>query len=47
MAGHNKIQMTGLSALYRKMGFKDVRTYIQSGNVIFSVEDNTDFRNVP
>lgn len=42
MAGHNKIQATELSSLYRKMGFKDVRTYIQSGNVIFSLDDNAD-----
>ncbi len=46
MAGHNKIQMTELSALYRKMGFRDVRTYIQSGNVIFSLDDKTDFQRV-
>jgi uncharacterized protein (DUF1697 family) len=46
MAGHNKIQMTELSSLYRKMGFKNVRTYIRSGNVIFSLDDKTDFRSV-
>jgi uncharacterized protein (DUF1697 family) len=46
MAGHNKIQMTELSTLYRKMGFKDVRSYIQSGNVIFSLDDKTDFQRV-
>jgi uncharacterized protein (DUF1697 family) len=42
MAGHNKIKATELSLLYRKMGLKDVRTYIQSGNVIFSHDDNAD-----
>jgi uncharacterized protein (DUF1697 family) len=36
MAGHNKIKMTYLAALYKKLGFKDVVTYIQSGNVVFS-----------
>jgi uncharacterized protein (DUF1697 family) len=46
MAGHNKIQATVLSALYHKMGFKDVRTYIQSGNVIFSLDDKTDINRV-
>jgi len=46
MAGHNKIQATELSALYHKMGFKDVRTYIQSGNVIFSLDDKTDINRV-
>lgn len=46
MAGHNKIQMTELSALYWKMGFKDVRTYIQSGNVIFSLDIKTELQTV-
>jgi len=46
MAGHNKIQATELSALYHKMGFKDVRTYIQSGNVIFSLDEKTDINRV-
>jgi uncharacterized protein (DUF1697 family) len=27
--------------LYRKLGFKDVETYIQSGNVIFSGDDGS------
>jgi uncharacterized protein (DUF1697 family) len=46
MAGHNKIHMTELSALYWKMGFKDVRTYIQSGNVIFSLDVKTEIQTV-
>lgn len=40
MAGHNKIKMTDLSALYKKMGFKDAETYIQSGNVVFGISEN-------
>jgi uncharacterized protein (DUF1697 family) len=36
MTGHNIIKMTDLADLYRKLGFKDAETYIQSGNVIFS-----------
>ncbi len=36
MAGHNKIKMTDLSALFKKIGFKDAETYIQSGNVVFN-----------
>jgi uncharacterized protein (DUF1697 family) len=36
MAGHNKIKMTDLEALFEKLGFTDVETYIQSGNVIFN-----------
>ena len=40
MAGHNKIKMTDLSGLYKKIGFKDAETYIQSGNVVFSNPGN-------
>ena len=40
IAGHNKIRMTDLSALYKKIGFKDAETYIQSGNVVFSNSGN-------
>ncbi len=36
MTGHNSMKMTDLAALYHKMGFTDAETYIQSGNVIFS-----------
>jgi uncharacterized protein (DUF1697 family) len=36
MTGHNSIKMTDLSALFINLGFKDARTFIQSGNVIFS-----------
>ena len=39
MTGHNSIKMTDLSALYKDLGFTDAETYIQSGNVIFSSED--------
>jgi len=35
MAGHNKIKMTQLTSLFNRLDFKDVVTYIQSGNVIF------------
>lgn len=36
MAGHNKIRMTDLTSLYKKLGFNDVESYIQSGNVVFT-----------
>jgi uncharacterized protein (DUF1697 family) len=36
MTGHNSIKMTDLADLFIKIGIKDVETYIQSGNVIFS-----------
>jgi uncharacterized protein (DUF1697 family) len=36
--GQRKILMTDLRSLYEKLGFKDVITYIQSGNVIFKTD---------
>jgi len=41
VSGQKKIKMSDLKSLYEKLGFKDVLTYIQSGNVIF----NTDIKN--
>ena len=35
VAGQKKIKMADLKALYEKLGFESVVTYIQSGNVIF------------
>jgi uncharacterized protein (DUF1697 family) len=40
MAGHNKIKMTDLSALYDKLGFEGAETFIQSGNVISCKPEN-------
>jgi uncharacterized protein (DUF1697 family) len=45
MTGHNLIKMADLVALYKKMGFRDAETYIQSGNVVFTysgVESESD-----
>ena len=36
VGGHHKIKMTELKKLYEALGLKDVRTYIQSGNVVFT-----------
>lgn len=36
VGGKNIIKMADLKACFEKMGFADVLTYIQSGNVIFS-----------
>ena len=36
VGGKNIIKMTDLKACFEAQGFKDVRTYIQSGNVLFS-----------
>ena len=35
VSGQKKIIMTDLKALYEDLGFEDVITYIQSGNVVF------------
>ncbi len=40
VSGKNKIPMVELKALYEKVGFKNVTTYIQSGNVVFSAKEN-------
>jgi uncharacterized protein (DUF1697 family) len=40
MAGHNLIKMTELSELFITLGFSDVKSYIQSGNLIFRNPDN-------
>jgi len=36
VGGKNVVKMIDLKKLFTDMGFQDVRTYIQSGNVIFS-----------
>ena len=35
VSGQNKIRMADLSLLYESLGFTNVRTYIQSGNIVF------------
>jgi uncharacterized protein (DUF1697 family) len=40
MAGHSTIKMADLLLLYKKIGYKDAVTYIQSGNVVFTLSDN-------
>lgn len=35
VGGHHKIKMDDLRGLYESLKFEDVRTYVQSGNVIF------------
>ena len=35
IAGKNKVVMADLKTLYESLGFEDVATYIQSGNVVF------------
>jgi len=43
VSGHKKINMKALTAFYEEAGFKNVQTYIQSGNVVFvAAKKNTD-----
>jgi len=35
VSGQNKIHMANLKSLYESLGLMDVRTYVQSGNVVF------------
>lgn len=42
VAGKNKILMNDLKTLYELQGFQNVITYIQSGNVIFQIENQAD-----
>ncbi|MDX5151158.1 MAG: DUF1697 domain-containing protein [Acidiferrobacterales bacterium] len=35
VSGQKKIKMDDLTVLYESLGFENVRTYIQSGNVVF------------
>lgn len=39
VGGNNKLSMPALKAVWEEHGFVDVRTYINSGNIIFSSSD--------
>lgn len=39
VGGKNPIKMAELAALFRSLGFGNVQTYIQSGNVVFAADD--------
>jgi uncharacterized protein (DUF1697 family) len=40
VAGHQMIKMEELRALYESMGLRNVRTFIQSGNVVFETAES-------
>ncbi len=40
VGGHRRIRMPDLQRLCTRMGFDDVRTYVQSGNVVFTTTDD-------
>lgn len=44
VGGKNLIKMADLVACFEAQGFKNVRTYIQSGNVIFGADDSDQAR---
>ena len=39
VSGHKPIKMDALRRSYESLGFHNVRTYVQSGNVIFTAKD--------
>jgi uncharacterized protein (DUF1697 family) len=39
VGGHHKIKMEALRSLYESLKFEDVRTHVQSGNVIFRAKE--------
>ena len=41
VGGHKKVLMVDLRALFESLGFIDVQTYIQSGNVVFKAKEET------
>jgi uncharacterized protein (DUF1697 family) len=42
VGAHRKIRMADLKRLYEECGFKEIVTYIQSGNVLFKTEMDVD-----
>lgn len=40
VSGQKKVPMAELKKLYESLGFQDVQTYIQSGNVVFKAEED-------
>jgi len=38
VSGHKMIKMDALRAMFETLGFKNVKTYIQSGNVVFQTK---------
>jgi uncharacterized protein (DUF1697 family) len=39
VGGHNKIKMETLREAYESLGLRDVQTYVQSGNVVFTTNE--------
>ncbi len=41
VSGHKQIKMSQLQELFKALGFEQVKTYIQSGNVVFDARTNS------
>jgi uncharacterized protein (DUF1697 family) len=41
LGGHKPVPMKGLQVLYESLGYEQVKTYIQSGNVAFSAKEKS------
>ncbi len=46
VGGKNRVNMANLTQLFYDLGLSDVKTYIQSGNVIFTSDKNIDILTV-
>lgn len=44
VGGNNKVSMAELKQVFEDLGFSDVRTYINSGNVIFKLEETDEIK---
>jgi uncharacterized protein (DUF1697 family) len=42
VVGKNSVEMESLRAMHERLGHKEVRSYIQSGNVVFSAKGTAD-----
>ncbi|SRX53832.1 DUF1697 domain-containing protein [Aequorivita sp. CIP111184] len=42
VGGHKNLKMADLKLLFEDLGFQNVSTYIQSGNVVFSAKEEND-----
>jgi uncharacterized protein (DUF1697 family) len=41
VSGHNMIKMAELKQLFAELGFLDIQTYLQSGNIVFKADKST------
>lgn len=42
VGGKNKVKMDDLKKMFAECGFADIKTYIQSGNVVFTSDMDKD-----